>query len=227
MKAVERLFWAHCDFDKAWRAHAAVLRATTMIRHLSVECEPQMIAALRASQGLESGFDSDFALEHLLCEINDLEGEDYFPLRKNALLGICSSFESFVKTFAAALTYESNWKSLDERKRLLHETDLDFLDRFSKADERWKCDKKQFLRDAFPWLDFGYIDRVSEVFWLRNQLTHNADRAQNDKALTVFPASFAKGELISLGPDRLRLSVQCLSEVVRLVSDETPYREAI
>lgn len=227
MNAAERLFWARCDFDNAWRAHSAVPSATTLVRRLSPEGAPLMTAALSMSKGFESGFDSVFALAHLLDEIDYLEDHDYFPSRKNGLLGACSSFESFAKPYATALSYEPNWHTLAEGKRLRRQTDSDFFDRFANADKRWKGRYKKFLSEEFPWLNSGYVDHVSEVFWLRNQLTHNADRAQNAETLTVFSASFAKGEVISLGSDRLRLSVQCLKEVVRLVSDETPYLEAI
>lgn len=227
MRAVDRLFWARCDFDDAWRAHSAAMRSTLLVKSISPEGGPLLRAALSMSKGFEAGFDADFALEHLLDEIQHLQDSDFFPLRKNCLLGVCSSFEDFAKTCAASLSYEPNWRQLPEGKRLMHETDGDFEDRFCRTDGAWKNGYEKFLLREFPWLTSHYAECVADVFWLRNQLTHNANRARDDRSLPVCSASLRKGEFITLGGDRLRLCVQSLKEVVRLVSDETPYLEAI
>jgi hypothetical protein len=238
MKAVECLFWAQAEFDHSWRAHAASLRAVKLISGLPIGAEPFLRAALSTSDSFEAGFNSVFPLESLRDELEFLKEQDFFPMRKNCLLGVCSSFESFTKTYAAALSYEPEWQSSYESHQngpqfgprssglLLQDTSADFSRKFSAKDVAWKRTRAQFWSDSFPWLKNYAIEWVEDIFWLRNQLTHNADIASTSRAMKFCQASFSEGEKIALGGELLGTCVATLRQVAQWIYEPTPYLEA-
>jgi hypothetical protein len=228
MNAVSRLFFAVSSFDDRWRAHAASMRAATVLS-FSKNLAPNLGVALQFAKGFDPKFDHTTSLEDLFDELDYLKSEDYKALRINCLLGLCASFESFAKTFIAALSYEPAWKqNAASAVVLTQDTDHDFADRFADADKRWKklgyC---ELLRDEFDWVDSALIDSVGEVFWLRNQVAHNAEKASKDRELKAFGEVFKKGQEVIIDQARLGRCVNLLRKCVEEIADGTPYMEAI
>lgn len=228
MRAVERLFWIRLDFDNSWRAHAASVRAARLLRSLPPDVAPLLASALSMAKGFEPGFDSAFALESLFEEIDYLRDQDYLPLRKNCLLGVCAAFEEFSKTYAAALSYEPNWQQMTESQgRLTQDTSADFEQRYLAEDRSWRRGYGKFLLEKFPWVDPLKVKAVEDVFWLRNQVAHNADRANVEKSLTICEHSFHQGDKVSIDGRLLGICVEGLRSAVSSISDPTPYMETV
>lgn len=233
MRALDRIVQAKIDFDGAWRAHAVALRSVQLVVELPNNLDGALQETLSQTDGLEAGFDTIFPLEHLRFEAQQVQDSDYFLLRRNCLLGVCASFEDYVKTVAAALTYEPEWRTLKEGERLRQETDFNFHLCFASQDKAWqKCPRQgtYFFRPRFEWLTDYTEDRVREVFWFRNQLSHNANMARGksgeDKRLELLDQTFRHGEKLGLDSRRLRLLTHMLDGTVRSIADELPFLEA-
>ena len=217
------------SFDDCWRAHAASMRAATVLS-FSKELAPNLGVALQFAKGFDPKFDHATALEDLFDELDYLKSEDYKALRINCLLGLCASFESFAKTFIAALSYEPTWKKNQSSTDLLkQDTDQDFADRFAAVDRRWKEKRGylELLRHEFDWVDSALIDSVGEVFWLRNQVAHNAEKASKERELKAFGEVLKKGQPVTIDKARLGRCVNLLRRCVKEIADGTPYLEAI
>lgn len=236
MRALDRLFWAKNDFENAWRAHAVALRSVQLVLELPRANDEALKETLHRTDGLEAGFDRDFALEHLRYEAQQVQDSDYFALRKNCLLGVCASFEDYVKTVAAALSYEPDWKLLEEGKRLRQSTEADFHEKFAVQDKAWRdwlIEKPEtyFLPSRFDGLTEFVEECVREVFWFRNQLAHNGDMVglrgtKTGKKLKVFGQTFFPGDQLQLDSERLRGLTQYLHNIVTSISDGLPYMES-
>ena len=195
-----------------------------------------MKETLSRTAGLEAGFDRDFALESLRYEAQQVQDSDYFALRKNCLLGVCASFEDYVKTVAAALSYELDWKLLEEGKRLQQSTEADFHEKFAVQDKAWRDwqgekPKTYFLPSRFDGVTDYVEECVREVFWFRNQLAHNAGMVgpkgtQTGKKLEILGQTFFPGDRLQLDSERLRALTQYLHNIVTSISDGLPYMES-
>ena len=233
MRALDRLFWAKNSFENAWRAHAVALRSVQLVLELPPANDEALKETLHRTDGHEAGFDRYFALEHLRYEAQQVQDLDYFALRKNCLLGVCASFEDYVKTVAAALSYEPDWKLLEEGKRLRQPTEADFHEKFAEQDDAWS-DKKIgpiFLQSRFNGLTAYVEECVDEIFWFRNQLAHNADMVgqrgtKTGKKLEVLGQTFFPGDQLQLDSERLRGLTQYLHNIVTSISDGLPYMES-
>lgn len=236
MRALDRLVRAKTDFDNTWRAHAVALRSVQLVLELPSAIDETLRETLSKTNGLEAGFDTIFPLEHLRYEAQQIREVDYFPLRKNCLLGICASFEDYVKTVAAALSYQPDWRLSSEGKRLLQPTKVDFHEKFSIQDKAWRAweidnPKTYFLRPRFDGLTDYVEERVREVFWFRNQLAHNADMVglkgtQTRKKLEILGQTFSPGERLQLDSERLSGLTHYLRNIVTSISEDLPYMEA-
>lgn len=230
MRALDRLFWAKIDFENAWRAHAVALRSVQLVLELPPANDEALKETLSRTDGLEAGFDRDFALEHLRYEAQQVQESDYFALRRNCLLGVCASFEEYVKTVVAALSYEPKWKSLKEGERLRQDTDADFRKKFAAEDKAWRDEKKIFLESRFGITAF-VAECIREVFWFRNQLAHNAGMVeskgtQTGKKLEILGQAFSPGDRLQLDSERLRVLTQYLHNIVTSISNELPCMES-
>jgi len=195
---------------------------------MSPEVSPLLESTLSINKGFEPGFDSAFALGSLLDELQYLRDQDYLPLRKNCLLGVCAAFEEFSKTFAAALSYEPNWQQMTvSQGRLTQNTSSNFEERYRDEDSSWRKGYGLFLLKKFPWLVQPDIQGIEEVFWLRNQIAHNAGCANGDKSLNFCRIRFRPGEKIALDGHLLVACIDILRKAVNSISDPTPYLEAI
>ena len=227
MNAVSRLFWARSEFDNAWRAHAAAMRAATVLG-FSRELAPLLAVSFNLAKGFDPGFDGAAAIEDLFEELDYLKDEDYRTLRQNCLLGVCASFESFSKTYAAALSYDPGWRTRqDTSECLVQDTSQDFSERYSAADKRWKSKYSEFLRSEFDWLSADAIQNVADVLWLRNQVAHNGSRARDEKYLCVLGESFLAGQDVAIDKGRLGKCINQIRICVDQIADGTPYRKAI
>jgi hypothetical protein len=204
------------------------MRAATVLS-FSTELAPNLAASFKLAKGFDPNFNGATAIEDLFEELDYLKNEGYRPLRNNCLLGICAAFESFVKTYVAALSYEPDWQSKkSDSSCLQQETTSDFSERFSKADRRWrKPGYEKLLQEEFQWLDTQLISQVVDVFWFRNQIAHNAGFASKEKTLNGFSEVFSAGQTIDIDQERLGKCVDVLRRCVKQIADETPYMEAI
>ena len=227
MNALSRLFWALPEFNNSWRAHAAMMRAATVLS-LSQELAPLLAVSINLAKGFDPGFDGTAAIEDLFEELEYLKDEDYRALRQNCLLGVCASFESFSKTCAAALSYDPNWR---ERRGtpecLAQDTSHDFSERYGSADKRWKNKYTEFLRSEFDWLEAQVIQNVADVLWLRNQVAHNGCHARDRRYLQVLGESFLAGKKVVIDKVRLGKCVNQIRLCVNQIADGTPYLDAI
>lgn len=227
MRAIDRLFWASCSFDDSWRAHAATMRSATVLS-FSKDLAPNLGAALQLAKGFDPKFDHASVLDDLFEELEYLKSEDYKALRLNCLLGVCASFETFAKTFVAALSYEPEWKSKKSSDDLLtQDTSHDFAERFAIADKKWKSKYLVLLSAEFDWVDPIHIKSVGDVFWLRNQAAHNAGLASKDHTLEVFGDVFNRGQPVVIDKAQLSRCVNALRKCVKHIADGTPYLKAI
>ena len=212
------------------------LRSVQIVMELPSECDALLREILHRTDGLEAGFDECFPLEHLRVEAQELQGNDYVSLRKNCLLGVCASFEDYVKTVAAALSYEPDWKALVEGGRLRQDTSADFHERFAEQDKAWRSWQSEkydtyFLSARFSEITNYREDRVREVFWLRNQFAHNAGVAgmkknEATRCLEILGKTFSAGELLELDASTLKHLSQYLLTAMNDISNELPYFEA-
>ena len=239
MRAIDRLFWAKLDFENAWRAHAVALRSVQVVLELPTENDLALSEALSRTDGFEAGFDGIYPLEGLRFEAQQVQDTDYFWLRRNCLLGICASFEDYVKTVAAALSYEPAWRNLKEGERLLQNTEADFHQRFAEQDRAWRkvdIEKPETYFFANQFSDFPglneYVEqRVREVFWFRNQFAHNANRAgmkagSTGKVLEILGQTVFPGDRLQLDSANLTALTQYLRSIVMSISDDLPFFEA-
>ena len=228
MNALSRLFWGRCTFDDSWRGHAVMMRSA-MVLSFSKELAPNLVASFKLAKGFDPNFNGSRAIEDLFEDLDDLKTEGYRSLRNNCLLGVCAAFESFVKTYVAALSYEPDWQTKESGSIcLLQETDSDFSDRFKEADKKWKKPGyEKLLEQEFQWLDIQLIKRVADVFWVRNQISHNAGFASKNKFLSVFEEEVKAGHEIVIDQVRLGQCVNVLRDCVNQIATKTPYLEAI
>jgi hypothetical protein len=228
MNAVSRLFFGLSTFDESWRGHAATMRAATVLS-FSTELAPNLAVSFNLAKGFDPNFNGATAIEDLFEELDFLKNEGYRPLRNNCLLGVCAAFESFVKTYVAALSYEPDWQTkTSDSNRLQQDTTSDFSERFSKADKRWKkSGYEKLLQEEFTWLDAQLISQVADVFWFRNQIAHNAGVSSKEKTLDGLNEVFSAGQAIVIDQVRLGKCVDVLRRCVKHIADGTPYVEAI
>lgn len=227
MRAVERLFRARTEFDDSWRAHAAAFRAV-LVLGLAEPLAPSLVVALRMAKGFDPGFDGTAELDDIFDELEYLKSEHYAPMRKNCLLGVCAAFETFAKTFAGSLSYDENWRqTMGSSECLCQNTDTDFADRFSEGDRRWRRQYCHFLTTEFDWVDRDVVDRVGDVFWLRNQIAHNGGIARSRRVTHFQNKPVEVGQVIVVNRELLGACINTVRACVDSIAHGTPYMDAI
>ena len=228
MTPIERLAEARQEFDGGWRAHSASMRSMQLLRSAS-GLEAALQAALAMSKGFPREFDSADDLVDLLDELNWLKGEQFEPLRRNCLLGVCAGFESCMKLAATALSFGPNWRTdTGDHARLDQDCDVEFEERFGSADKEWSGKQETFLLTKFSHLqsERSLVLGATEAIWIRNQFTHNAGRARSEKSLPTLGLSFRRGDRIELQQPLMATCVSALVACGRAAFAGTPYLEA-
>lgn len=227
MRAIDRLWDAPIEFEKSWRAHNAAMLSTTLFGYCE-GIELQLATALHMAKGFDPALQASSVIENLFDEIEYLKDDGFRALRRNCLLGVCAAFETFAKTVAAALTYDYSWKeNFDAPNVLSADTSLDFQARFVVADKEWKNKYKEFMSSKFSWVEPQQVEKVGEVFWIRNQVAHNASQARDSQLIQILDKQFCVGEEVEIDGSSLRHCVVAVRECMWMIIQGTPYLEAI
>ena len=225
MTPIARLAEACLAFDSSWRAHACSMRAVQLLRG-SGGLEVALQAALTIAKGFPSEFNAAHEFDDLLEELDWLRDEQFEPLRRNCLLGVCASFENSVKVAATALSFGPAWvSSASDRARLDEDCDDAFGERFDQMDREWKGKQSRFFATWFPYLDTGTVAGATDAMWLRNQIVHNASRARSHRDLQALGLRFDAGDTISLTQPVIGAAVLALRECVVAAFKGSPYLE--
>ena len=228
MTPIERLADARQAFDGAWRAHIASMRCMQLLRS-ATGLEPGLQMALAMSRGFPPEFDSANELVDLREELDWLKSEQFEPLRRNCLLGVCASFENCLKVAAAAVSFGANWAAdAVDRRRLDQDCDLEFGERFDAMDTEWRGKQESFLLTKFPHLQSRreLVLGATEAIWVRNQVAHNAGRARSVKVLTRLNLNFQSGDPIEVKQPLIKNCVSALVDCGNAAFEGTPYLEA-
>jgi hypothetical protein len=228
MTPIERLAEASQSFNSGLRAHIAAMRSMQLLRS-SVGLEAALQTALAMSKGFPPEFNSADELLDLREELDWLKDEQFEPLRRNCLLGVCASFENCLKVAAAALSFGPNWAAdASDRARLEQDCDVEFRKRFDSMDKEWRGKQEGFLLRNFPQLKSNHalVLGATEAIWVRNQVAHNAGRVSIEKVLPTLKLKFQIGNPIELKQSLMGICVSALVDCSKAAFKDTPYLDA-
>ncbi len=233
MLALERLSLASRNFDQTIDAHCISYKAINLVLQQTFDSnEPYSKYPQLEKIYKQAGYFDDFEIFVEQCE--SIEKNDYFYLRKNFFLGICSAFDEFIFSCIAALSYEPMWRSISVGKRMLYEvSDMEFYEKFLEVEIEAAKEKSKhkprsgILQCKFNDLKSEDMMAVDGVFWLRNQLTHNLNIAKEDFPSQIFSKKYTLGTEIVLDTKLVNDSVSVLNRVVKSIYEETPSSELL
>ncbi len=198
------------DFDTAIQLHQATLLAVLLSLELGFDAEtnPSSNVLLeRLHRATKCTQDLEVFLEYLQSS----ETDGFFNLRKNFLLGICSAFEGFVCSCIAL--GEASLKSVSDDK---------FYERFQGAESKVR-NKNWDIKFGFikcqPLISWAAEETkaISDVFWLRNQFTHNLNKAKEDRKIHFLNTTYKLGDNVGLDSALLNKCLKRLEDAVKKI----------